>query len=587
MPEALTGLLATLHFLRPLWLLAIAPALWLAWRWSRQAGGDSHWESRIAPELLDVLLEPGARRRSRRLPWLIAFALSLATLGLAGPTWQRLPQPVEQRSDSLVILFDLSLSMFAEDLAPSRLVRARQKIADVLRRREEGFTALVAYAGDAHAVVPLTDDTRTIENLLNALRPDMMPVLGSNLAAALDQAEELFENAGVSQGRILVVTDGVDEMGHATERRDPRFPISILGIGTPEGATIPLDFVNQPGQVLRSQQGDPILARLDEDRLTRIVEVTHGHYRRLTLSDSDIDDLLSTPLPGDDETTEVEREFDTWADMGFLVTLLLLPVALGGFRRGAVAALPLWLGPLLLCALPRPAAANVWDDLWQRHDQQAYQTLSRGEPESAAALFERDDWRAAALYRSGEYPAAADAYRGQTGSDAEYNLGNALARQHEYDAAIAAYDAVLARQPDHEDAKFNKALLEKLRDAEQQAEQNQRSRDPGDDEPQEPPAQGNGAADSADDPSQAGQLPDQPPPEDADSDREGEPEEGDQQQSEEELAASRDEKRDALEQWLRRVPDDPGGLLRRKFQYETNQRLRRGDYRSQETEKIW
>ncbi len=128
-----------------------------------------------------MLLEGGGDRRSRYLPWLLALALALAAVGLAGPTWQRLPQPVERKTDALVIVFDLSLSMFAEDVAPSRLVRARQKIADVLRRRKEGFTALVVYAGDAHAVVPLTDDTRTIENLLSALRPDMMPVLGSDL----------------------------------------------------------------------------------------------------------------------------------------------------------------------------------------------------------------------------------------------------------------------------------------------------------------------------------------------------------------------------------------------------------------------
>lgn len=570
--------LADLHFLRPLWLLALVPAALLAWYWARRRAADSHWESSIEPALLDVLLEHGARRRSRHVPWLAAVGLSLAVLGLAGPTWERLPQPVERKTDALIILFDLSLSMFAEDVAPSRLVRARQKIADVLRRRDEGFTALVAYAGDAHAVVPLTDDTRTIENLLPALRPDMMPVLGSDLGDALDQARLLFENANVRQGRILVVTDGVDDVSAAAERRSELFPISILGVGTEAGGQIPLDFVNQPGQVLRTQQGEPIVARLDSARLREIAELAYGHYHPITLSDADIEHLLGTALPGADETVEVEREFDTWVDMGYWVLLLIVPLALAGFRRGALALVPILL-------IPAPADAGIWDDLWQRRDQQAYEALRQGEPETAAALFEAEDWRAAALYRSGEYAAAAASYRRQPSVTSLYNLGNSLALQNDLDGAIAAYERVLERSPDHEDARFNKELLENLRDQQaqnQSAQNDQRGQSP-EGENQSPQDEG-GSGDRQQNPEQ-GPPPEQPPDGQEQPPAQS-PEPGDGQ-SDEEQTASRDERRDSLEQWLRRVPDDPGGLLRRKFQYETNLRLRSGDYRSQETDKIW
>ena len=577
----MTGLEA-FHFLRPLWLLALIPAVLLAWFWGRRRGASSHWEASIAPELLRVLLEPGGRTRARRLPWLVALTLSLGAVGLAGPAWERLPQPIEQKRDALVILFDLSLSMFAQDVAPSRLVRARQKIADVLRRREEGFTALVAYAGDAHAVVPLTDDTRTIENLLGALRPDMMPVLGSDLGSALEVARTLLDNGGMQQGRILVVTDGVDRLSDATERRDLRFPISILGIGTSAGATIPLDFVNQPGQVLRTQQGDAIVARLDEARLAEAAELAHGRYRTLTLSDRDIDHLLATPLPGADETAEVERDFDTWADMGFWACVLLLPLVLGGFRRGALALVPLLL-------LPAPADAGLWADLWQRRDQQGYQALRDGAPERAATLFEEDVWQAAAHYRSREFERAADGYLRQDGISARYNLGNALAQQERYADAIAAYDAVLAADPDHEDAQFNKALVEKLLSQQQSSQSgNDQRQQQGGDEPEHAADPQDGEGDARQDGSDQapGEQPQQPPPE-ARQAQQPRPGEQRDEELEQETLSSRDERQDALEQWLRRVPDDPGGLLRRKFQYETNQRLRRGDYRSQETEKIW
>jgi Ca-activated chloride channel family protein len=581
MPEALTAM----HFIRPWWLLALLPLLPLVIRWARRRATGSHWETAIEPGLLSVLLEPGERPRARRLPWLVAATLAITVLGLAGPTWQRLPQPVEQKNDALVILFDLSLSMFARDVSPSRLVRARQKIADVLRRREEGFTALVAYAGDAHAVVPLTDDTRTIENLLSALRPDMMPVLGSNLGSAMAQAQRLFDNAGVSQGRILVVTDAVEDPGDVVDYRRASFPISILGVGTADGAAIPLDFVNQPGQVLRTQQGDPIVARLDATALESLTESTYGRYRTMTLADGDIDALLATPLPGEDDTAEVDREFDAWADAGYWVCLLLIPVLLTAFRRGTLAVLPISLAPILL--LPAPADAGVWDDFWRRPDQQAYTALRDGEPERAAGLFEDGAWRAAADYRNEAFERAAEHYRGDPSIDGLYNLGNALAQQQDFQGAIDAYDRVLAQNPDHDDARHNKAIVERAQQEQAEAQDDDDSRQqPGDDDEPPTPPESDGESGEGD-ATQDGTPPQQPPETDNEEPESATPAESSEGESEEEMTASRDEKQDALEQWLRRVPDDPGGLLRRKFQYETNQRLRQGDYRSRETDRIW
>jgi len=592
MPEAL-------HFVRPEWLVGIPAALALGLLWARRARRLSRWESRIDPLLLGALLEPGHGGGTRRLPWLLGAALALGSLGLAGPSWERLPQPVEQRSDALVIILDLSLSMFTEDVPPSRLVRARQKVADMLRLRQEGYTALIAYAGNAHTVVPLTEDTRTIENLLPALAPDMMPVFGSDLGAAIGMAHDLFRNAGLTQGLIVVVTDGVDRIADVTERRDPSFPISILGIGTASGGTIPLDFANQRGQVLRAQQGEPIIARFDAARLAGIAETTYGRYRELTVNDQDVEQLLATPRPGPDETRDVERSFDLWADQGFWLAVLLVPALLLGFRRGVFALLPLVL-------LPGPSPqAGFWEDLWLRADQQGYQKLLEGQPEQAAALFEDPQWRAVALYRSGEYERAAHAFADQAaalppgapqGPDATadpaltalYNEGNALAQQGDYGGAASRYEAVLARAPDHADARFNLDLMRRLLE-EQQGQGNEES--PGEAASQgdesdasgaeqqqaqsEPGAQSTGEEREAD----ASNA-------DAQNQASGQTGEGEPRESEAEIA-EREIDRDALEQWLRRVPDDPGGLLRRKFQYETNQRLRNGEYRARDPEKIW
>lgn len=574
------GFVDGLVFIRPWWLVGVLPVVIMAVLWARRRMAASHWESSIDPALLKVLLEPGSTGGFRKTAWLVAGALALGTIGLAGPAWQKLPQPVEEKRDALVIVFDLSLSMFARDVRPSRLIRARQKITDVLRLRAEGYTALVAYAGDAHAVAPLTDDVRTIENLLASLSPEMMPVLGSNLKSALEVTGELLENARVPQGRILLVTDGIDAPGDARTLCERSFPLSILGVGTQRGGTIPLDFVNQPGQVLRTDAGDPITARLDTGRLADVAENCHGEFRVLGLDDSDITALLSTPLPGDEETEEVERDFDTWADMGYLAGLILLPLLLFGFRRGVFAA-------VALCLVPFPAEANLWDDLWRRPDQQAHQALVEGSPGIAAMLFQDDDWRAVAQYRSGDFAGAANGFDALEGATASYNLGNALAQSGNYEAAISAYDQTLAMVPDHEDAQFNRELVERLLEEQRSEEQDSESEGDEGTNPQD-----QNSSQQPDDAQQQqqqgeGEQPDQPPEQDPNQQQDADAESSDEPQETEEGDSNRDERQDAMEQWLRRVPDDPGGLLRRKFQYETNQRLRRGDYSSRETEKIW
>lgn len=571
-------MIESLQFIRPWWLLGLIPAIGLAALWARNRAAGSHWESIIAPELLNVLLEPTGKGGMRRTAVLAALALAAATVGLAGPTWERLPQPVEQRSDALVVVLDLSLSMYAQDVPPSRIVRARQKITDVLRARDEGFTGLVAYAGDAHSVAPLTDDTETVQNLLAALSPGMMPVLGSNARSAIDLARQLLDNAGFAQGRILLVTDGVARASDLTDQAHPSYPISILGVGTASGGTIPLDFVDQPGDVLRTESGEIVRARLDAQYLAALADACHGRYRSMSLGDEDIAFLTATPLPQDAEMLEVEREFDTWADMGYWVCIALIPLALLGFRRGLLAA-------VCIGILPLPAEANLWDDLWQRRDQQAVEMLEQGDPAAAANLFEDPDWRAAARYQAGDYPGAAEAFAAQLSATGIYNLGNALAQQGDLQTAIAAYSEVLAQQPGHEDAAFNKALLEELleqQQSQQQQDQNQQDDGQGSEDDQSTPS-GSGEQQDQTAEQDPGEQSDRPSGQSASGDEPSEPAPG----SETELADARDEQQDALEQWLRRVPDDPGGLLRRKFRYETNQRLRRGEYQSNPSEQIW
>ena len=418
----MTEALANLHFLRPLWLLAlpVAPLLWWLARQARAGAGG--WREAVAPELLRVLLEERDQGRGAR-PKLLVAAASLAILALAGPTWERLPEPVAQRTDGLVVVLDVSMSMLAEDVEPSRMARARHKLADLLGQRQEGLTALVAYAGDAHVVTPLTDDTRTIANLVGALHPNMMPVQGSRPGAALELARQLYRNAGMEQGRILLITDAVERARDIAEHATPSFPISILGIGTAEGAPIPVRVPGRPPQLLRADDGSVVQVRLDAAHMAEVADASHGRYRSLAIGGDDLAELLDTPLPGSTEARETERQFDIWSDAGYWLLLPLALLVLAGFRRGALAAVPALVTVAALLG-SQPASA----DFWERPDQRAHRLLREGDAERAAGVFEDRSWRAVARYRSADYTGAIQDFAADASATGRFNLGNALAR---------------------------------------------------------------------------------------------------------------------------------------------------------------
>ena len=608
------------HFLRPLCLLAFIPLVALIHFWVKKTRGRSKWLSAINSDLLSVLIEENAKSSGTWLKAALLFALAVTVVGLAGPTWEKLPQNVEQKNDALVIMLDLSLSMLAEDIKPSRVVKAKQKVIDILRLRKEGLTGLIVYAGDAHSVVPLTDDNATIENLLVALGPTMMPVFGSNPEHAMTLAVELFSNAGMQEGRVLIISDGIDDIDAVSKFRNSAFPISVIGVGTPQGAPIPIDLPGQARRYINDPSNDRVIVRLEEDNLVQIANQSFGRYARLSVGEQDISRALSTSLPTEDASIKVEREFDTWADQGHWVTLLLLPLVLLGFRRGVLACLPI---ALALQIAPTPSYAqtatpagqsiensrgfsatqtfgDLWDGAWLRDDQRGYQALAEGDTAKAATLFTDPKWKAAADYKNGDWQRALNGFSAKKDSGRQrssredrfntaYNKGNALAHLGQYDKAIEQYDDALSINPNDEDAAFNRDLIEELREQQQQQEQDQQKQ--GEEEQQQQEGQ-DSSENSESQPNQEQESSEQQ--QDSESENQDQPTEEEQQRQEDEAEsqeqeseANRDEKQEALEQWLRRVPDNPGGLLKRKFQYETKQRLRQGDYSNQQGEQIW
>jgi Ca-activated chloride channel family protein len=588
---------ADFHWLRPAWLLAIPVVVALAVLLARRQLGAGHWRDVVDPALMPYVLSRAARRGTDWRWWLFGLVGIIASLAMAGPAWQRIEQPVFRADQALVIALDLSRSMDAQDIAPSRLARARLKILGMLDRRQGGQTALLVYTSHAFTVTPLTDDTDTVAALVNSLTTDIMPSRGSYPEVGIRKGMSLLEQAGVGYGEVLLVTDAGASPGAeaaARELQDAGFALSILGVGTREGAPIP----RTSGGFVKDNRGQIAVARLEERGLRDLAVAGGGRFALLSPDDSDIDYLLSGEVRTAATAGNDSMASDQWREEGPWLVLLLLPLAALAFRKG-------WVLILVLCVapLPRPAHASLWDDLWFNKNQQAERALESGSPADAAALFEDDEWRGVARYRAGDYAGSAREFAGGSDARSLYNQGNAMAQLGEYDAAISAYEDVLDMDPDNEDARYNLDFVRNLKEQQEQQQQ-QQGEQQSDQNPegQGEQSEGEGQQDqqNAQDASQSSESQDADgtPREEGMSEedlealqeeleraaQEAEQGEEPRQLSEAELAELRQaqEQEQALEQWLRRIPDDPGGLLRRKFRYQY-QRYRK----DQEGNDVW
>jgi len=585
------------HFIRPEWLFALIPAVVIAVLLFRRYQQSTAWADTIDPTLMPFLLiQPPKKPSVNPLPILL-LGWVLAILAVAGPTTQKIPQPILEREDALVIILDLTWSMYASDVSPSRLTNAKRKITDLLMARNEGMTGLIVFAGDAHAVSPLTDDNKTILSLLSTLGPEIMPAPGSALAPALTLARSLFVSAGAATGRVLVITDEVRDAQaalSAARALSKQYPLSLMIVGTQSGAPIRLPQ-SMGDNFLKDDQGSLVIPAVNFDAITRFADASGASVSELNLLNDDLAVWLEPPNRLEESFRIVERDFDLWEELGPYLILILLPLAIVGFRRG-------WLwGLAVVISMPvdQAGAADFWTDLWQTPDQQGASALELDAPASAAALFEDPAWRATAHYRNQDFKAAAEDFAASGGIENHYNRGNALARAGDLNGALAAFDQVLSSDPEHEDAAFNKALIERLLDQQSQEQDASDQDENGEQKPQEG-GQGEQEQDASEqDPSQDAQNQQEGDTEDDAQDSEAAREQPESDQSQEEAAETSEqavqeadealdpEEAQALEQWLKRVPDDPGGLLRRKFEQQFEERVRQGEITRQDFERNW
>ncbi|MGI2137071.1 VWA domain-containing protein [Shewanella baltica] len=478
----------SLHFIRPEWLLALVPmALVLLSLW-RQHESHSAWNRYIAPHLAKILVTQGSKK-SRRPLHLLAFTWLIATFALAGPAVNKQSLPVFAAEQGRVLVMDMSVSMFATDLAPNRLTQAKFRATDLLRNLKEGETGLVAFAGDAFTISPLTRDTGTLLNLLPTLSPEIMPVRGSNLAAGLAQAKTLLAQGGHIRGDIIVMTDGItaaqfDDANSALS--GTQYRLAVVAFGTSQGAPIRLP----DGQLQRDSSNEVVVASTDFGLLQKLAADNKGVLIQNRTDGNDLAQLqhwLSDT--GDAKATDLDGEI--WQDLGPYLALLLLLPALFSFRQGIVASVGFatLIGGLLLATAPQPAHAsvwdNAWDNVWKTTDQQAMQAYQSQDYANAAKQFESPQWRGSAQYKAGDYEQALKTFEQDSSAQGLYNQGNALMQLGKPDKAKERYQAALEKQADFPAAKANLELAEKqLKEQQKQQGKNDQQGDQQSGDPQ-------------------------------------------------------------------------------------------------------
>lgn len=578
-----------LHFLRPEWLWALLalPLLGAWWRVRRRR--DNAWRDHVDGHLLPhLLVRGGARARTGLVAATLAYVLTM--LALAGPSWRQGDQPLWQAQRPLVVVLDLSSRITTPDLPPSRLLQVRAKLARLLDARAGSPMALVVYADDAFTVAPLTDDAANVQLYLDELSPEIMPVDGQRAGRGIAWAARLLSQADFRNGDILVFTDRADSDASraASDARAKGYAVSVLGLGTSTGAAY------------RASDGTIGHAALDASSLRALATAGGGRYAPATTDHGDLAALgVAAPALETVGASTMPGGGKAWRDEGYWLLVPLMALALLWFRRGAALVLvgALWL-PM---SAPARAAGIDW---WQRSDQATHARLEEG----------------ADAYRKGDYPAAEKAFTGIDTAEGQYNLGNALAKQQRYDDAVAAYDRALRLQPGMADAIANRAAVDAAR-----------KRPPSSDDGQGKPGQqgsgdpaSSGAKGDASDADKAGKQ-QKPSPQDASTSPSGKPGQAqagkgappppappkpspdpaaqaaaDAAQRERMRAAmggqdgqragktpqdapavqaetaEQRERRQAVDAWLKRVPDEPGALLKAKFRLEHERRQKEG-----------
>jgi Ca-activated chloride channel family protein len=539
----------------PLLLLAIVVSAVLFQRWRQRAWqvlGINDRSKRTAASLSTARLYT----RYAFLALAVAFlCLSLANLQMSGQTAE-----VKRQGADVVFALDVSRSMLAEDLTPSRLEKAKLLISRTVDQLGGDRVGIIAYAGSAYPALPITTDYAAAKMALRAASPDAVPSQGTNLAAALDYATEYFNPASPAGRFVIVLTDGEDHEDLAAGSADPTLPVQtmLVGLGTTSGGPIPMRRTSRGTTYKKDNNGEVVITKRDLEKLSSI-----GRSLGATVVDGNNTDpalkAIQDFISGGDKADineeiainyESQFQWFLFPALLFLILYLLLPAHTGRQVKG------MWVILLLFVSHPALHAQEV-DSLtitatedWSRHDygkriREGNENFENGDLSGAAQAFaeaataEPDAFEplynlGSTLMAAGEAEQAANVLLKSaqntedplTQSDALYNAGNAFMAAEKYQEAVGAYAESLRKNPSQKDAVYNlNRAVEQLK-KQQQNEENQEQQDDQENQEKEDPKN------DQDEPQQENPEDDESKKDEPQDDQQGENDQGDQQQDE-------------------------------------------------------
>ncbi|BFM19977.1 VWA domain-containing protein [Gilvimarinus japonicus] len=450
-----------LHFLRP-WLLLFIVVFGLLYWLSRRALGGRHRSNEVIAPHLVAALTPKQRMRDKLKPIDLVFGFSLLlAIAAAGPAWQRVASDANHKPPVVVVL-KVSQSMLANDILPTRLDRAKQKIRDLLQYRAGAKTALIVYDVTSHKVLPMTEDNNVFLPFIEALNPDVMPSgAGDAVVSAIASAQRELEKTG--GGAIVLAADGI-EHAQVSALNKLANPFVWWQFATTKGGVI----VTDDGSILSEPGGAVKTFSLDDSTAGRLQQVD---VQKVTLNSQDLVEIDRAASERYREWQSADRDTPL-REMTWYFVWPLVAFAVLWFRRGFISRdnqpkrrLPHGVTHLAVVGLLgtlaySPASEAEVLDWFLSRDQQGMIAYNNKAYKKAAGLFDDPMWKGAALYAYGDYTHSAQIFATVGTTDGLYNRANALFKGHQYEAAIAGYKQVLQQQPDHSKAARNLALVE-------------------------------------------------------------------------------------------------------------------------------
>lgn len=512
-----------LHFSHPEWLFGLI-FIPIAWFILKPAFASHKLEAFIDRHLLPFLLVGKEKEKNSRWKNLALWSLvwTCLLLALSGPRFSFKEVDVLAPGQNLVIALDLSESMNADDVKPSRLKLAKLKIEDLINSHEAVKIGLIAFAKDPHMISPLTEDKETIRSYLPSISTDLVHVQGSRLTETLAMAENMLQSEAGSHKAILLITDG----GFEDSISESGIKIHVIGMGTQEGSLLK----DPKGNVLK-KAGTPVLSKLEKEKLVEITKLSQGRYFD---SYQDVDILEKATAETVDKKTRV------WDEHFYLFLFPVLPFFLIWFRRGYITY------GLLMLLIPS-SDLKAFSEHFKNSNERAKDAFDAGDYGTACSLFDDCYQKGVCYYKLGDFENAELMFK-QT-SDA-YNLGNSLAKQmtkEKLTEALAAYDEVLDKDPEHTRAKENREIVKKLlEEQEQQDKQDNQDQDKQDQDKQ-----------------------DEQDSQDKKEDQQKEDPKDQQDRQDKQDRQEKDCKDQDADLWLDRIQNDPKAFLKNKFQIES------------------